>query len=85
MVFRGGGGDVHPDFFVKLNFEIAVVQQTRARNRIFEGLSGSGCPQDSHAHVCTICGPIPPNHPNMLKTMFWGALIVATSLLNTCI
>ena len=27
---RGGG--VHPDYFVKLDFEIAVDQQTRARD-----------------------------------------------------
>ena len=39
---RGGGGGVHPDFFVKLDFEIAVVQQTRARDRTFEGVPDSG-------------------------------------------
>ena len=33
-----GGGGFHPDFFVKLDFEIAVVQQTRAHNRTFEGV-----------------------------------------------
>ena len=37
---RGGGG-VHPDSFVKLDFEIAVDQQTRARDRTFEGVSDS--------------------------------------------
>ena len=76
---------VHPDFFVKFNFEIAVVQQTRARDRTFEGVSDSGCRQDSHAHIWSIFDPILPNHLNMLKTMLWGALLVATSLLNTCI
>ena len=35
----GGGGGVHPDFFVKLYFKIAVVQQTRARDQTFEGVS----------------------------------------------
>ena len=30
-------------FFVKLYFEIAVDQQTRARDRIFEGVPDSGC------------------------------------------
>ena len=39
---RGGGGGVHPDYFVKLDFEIAVDQQTRARDRTFEGVPDSG-------------------------------------------
>ena len=39
--FRGGGG-VHPDYFVQLDFEIAVDQQTRARDRTFEGVPDSG-------------------------------------------
>ena len=38
----GGGGGVHPDYFVKLDFEIAVDQQTRARDRTFEGVPDSG-------------------------------------------
>ena len=37
-----GGGRVHPDYFVKLDFEIAVDQQTRARERTFEGVPDSG-------------------------------------------
>ena len=40
----GGGGGVHPDFFVKLDFEIAVDQQTRAHDQTFEGVPNSGCP-----------------------------------------
>ena len=43
----------------------------------------SPCPRGSHAHIWSICGPIFPNDLNMLKTMIWGALLVATSLLNT--
>ena len=39
---KGGGGGVHPDYFVKLDFEIAVDQQTRARDRTFEGVPDSG-------------------------------------------
>ena len=35
-------GGVHPDNFVKLDFEIAVDQQTRARDRTFEGVPDSG-------------------------------------------
>ena len=44
--FKGGGGGrgVHPIFFVKLDFEIAVDQQPRARDRTFEGGLDSGCP-----------------------------------------
>ena len=34
-VLRGG---VHPDFFVKLGFEITVDQQTRTSDRTFEGV-----------------------------------------------
>ena len=33
---------VHPEFFVKLDFEIAVKQQTRARDRTFEVVPDSG-------------------------------------------
>ena len=68
---------------MKLDFEIAVDQQTRARDRTFEGVLDSGCPQDSHVHIWSILGPILPNHLNMYKTMLWSALLVATSLLNT--
>ena len=35
---------VHPDIFGKLDFEIAVDQQTRARDRAFKGVPDSGCP-----------------------------------------
>ena len=33
---------VHPDYFVKLDFEIAVDQQTKARVKTFEGVPDSG-------------------------------------------
>ena len=33
---------IHPDFFVKLDFEIAIDQKTRARDRTFEGVQDSG-------------------------------------------
>ena len=36
------GGGVHPDYFVKLDFEIAVDQQTRTRDRTFKGVPDSG-------------------------------------------
>ena len=41
LPLRGGGG-VHPDYFVKLDFEIAVDQQTKARDRTIEGVPDSG-------------------------------------------
>ena len=40
--FRGGGG-VTLFFVVKLDFEIAVVQQTKAQDRTFEVVPDSGC------------------------------------------
>ena len=60
--------------------EIGVDQQTRASVRTFEGVPDSGCPRDSHAHIWSICGPILLNYLNMLKTMIWDDLLVATSL-----
>ena len=35
-------GGIHPDYFVEIDFEIAVDQQTRARDRTFEGVPDSG-------------------------------------------
>ena len=67
---------------VKLDFEKAVDQQTRARDQTFEGDPNSGCPRDSNAHIWSIFGIILPNHLNMHKTMLWDALLVAIYLLN---
>ena len=39
---KWGGGKVHPDYFVKLDFEITVDQQTGAHDRTFEGVPDSG-------------------------------------------
>ena len=88
LLRAGGGGGFTPSFFVKIDFKIAVEQQTRARDRTFEGFPDSGCHRclrDSHTHIWSIFGLVLPKHLNMLKTMLWGALLVATSLLNTCI
>ena len=68
-------------FFVKLDLEIAVVQQTKARDRTFEGVPDSGCL------------PVPAEQPRPYLVNLWPifakspkhALLVATSLLNTCI
>ena len=38
----GGGGGAHPDFFWKLDFEVAVDQQTKAHDQTFEGVPDSG-------------------------------------------
>ena len=84
---RGEGGSL---FFVvvKLDFEIAVDQQTKVHDKTFEGVPDSGCPQcsrDSHALIWSIFSSILPNHLYMLKTVLWCALLVATttSHLNT--
>ena len=47
LIKEGGS----PRFFVKLDFEIAVDRQTRARDRIFKGVPNSGCLRDKHAHI----------------------------------
>ena len=43
---------------MELDFEITVDQQTRARDRTFEGVPDSGCPRESHSHILS---PILPN------------------------
>ena len=43
------------------------------------------CLRDSHAHIWSIFGSILPNHLTCSKPYFWNALLVATSLLKTCI
>ena len=59
MQLRGGGGGVRPDFFVKLDFEIAFVQRTRARDQTFEGVPDSGCP------------PVPAGQPRPYLVNWW--------------
>ena len=54
---RGGGG--HPVFFMKLDFEIAVDQQTNAHDQTFEGVPDSGCP------------PVPAGQPRPYLVNFW--------------
>ena len=70
---------------MKLDFEIAVDQQTKARDRTFEGVPDSGCT------------PVPAGQPifgqflaqicqialTWTKTMLWGDLLVASSLLKS--
>ena len=68
---------------MKLDFEIAVDQQTRACGVTFGGGSGFRVPTGQpHPYVVNF-DPILTNHLNMLKTMLWGTLLVATNLLNT--
>ena len=54
-----GGGGVRPDYFVKLDFEIAVDQQTRTRDQTFEGVLDSGCP------------PVPAGQPRSYLVNLW--------------
>ena len=65
----GGGGGVYPVFFVELDFEIAVDQQTKSHDKTFEGVPDSGCPRDSPALIWSIFGSILQNHLNMLKIL----------------
>ena len=78
-VYHGVGlQSLQHDLVMKLVFEIAVIQQTRTRDRTFEM---SWTPTDlctgglrlpplrcSHAHIWSIFGPIMLNHLKMLKT-----------------
>ena len=41
---KGGGGFTLFFVVVKLDFEIAVDQQTKAHDQTFEGIPDSGCP-----------------------------------------
>ena len=72
------GRGVHPDFFAKLDFEIAVDQQTKAHDQTFEGVLDSGCPLvpagQPRPHLVNF-GSILPNHLNIPKTVLWGALL----------
>ena len=72
-IFPDRGG--HPVFFVKLDFEIAVDQQTKAHDQTFEEVPDSGCPRDSHVLIWSIFDSILPNRLNMLKTVFWGNIL----------
>ena len=59
MNFKGGGGGGSPCFFVvKLDFEIAVDQQTKAHDQTFEGVPDSGYL------------PVPPGQPLLYLVNF---------------
>ena len=55
----GGGGGFTLFFVVKLNFEIAVDQQTKAHDETFEGVQDSGC------------RPVPAGQPRPYLVNFW--------------
>ena len=62
MPLRGGGGGGFTLFFVvvvKLDFGIAVDQQTKAHDQFFEGVPDSGCP------------PVPAGQPSPYLVNFW--------------
>ena len=73
----GGGGGVHPVFVVvvKLDFEIAVDQQTEAHDQTFEGVPDSGCPlvpaRQPH-HYLVNFGSILSNRLKILKNIALG-------------
>ena len=81
----GGGGGGSPCFFVKLDFKIAIDQQTKAHDQTFEGVPATGRPPLPAGQPRPYFGSILPNHLDMLKTMLWGALLVVYSLLDTYI
>ena len=58
-IFKGGGGGVHPDYFRKLDFEIAVDQQTKVCDQTFEEVPDSGCP------------PMPAGQPRPYLVNLW--------------
>ena len=72
-----GGGGGHPDFIEKLDFEVAVEQQTRARDQTFEGVPVTATPMFGQF--------IAQFYQITVETMLCGALLVATYLLNICI
>ena len=69
---------------MKLDFEIAVVQQTRARDRTFEGVPDSWCPPVTAGQPRPYLVNLWPNFAKSPKHAL-GDLLVATSLLNTFI
>ena len=90
---KGRGSCFEKHFFaghksVNIDFEIAVDQQTKVCNRSFEGVPDSGYPpvpaRQPRPYLVNF-SPILPNHLNVLKTIIWGALLVAANLLYTSI
>ena len=72
----GRGGGVRPDFILKLDFEIAVDQKTRAGDRNFAGL-----PTGSRGTATPIFGQFLAQFCQItLKNQnhVWGTLLVAT-------
>ena len=74
--------------FVNFDFEIAVDQQTRARDQNFKGVPDSGCPPVSAGQLRPYLDNFWLNFvksPSHAQTHALGAILVATSLLNTYI
>ena len=63
------GGSTY--FFVKVDFEIAIDQETRACDHTFEGVPDSGCTPVPAGQLRPYLVPIMLNHLNMLKIMLW--------------
>ena len=76
---------LHPEFIVKLVFEIAVAQQMRTHDQTFEGSwtpTAHQCPRCSHAQIWSTFGPIMPNHLRMPKIQILGDLLTASDFLK---
>ena len=81
----GGGGGYQPEFLVKLVFEIAVDKQTRTSYQTFEGVQDPNHPSVPVVHprpYWSLFCPIMSNYRNIPKTKMFGALLVASGLLN---
>ena len=70
---------------MKLDFEIAVDQQTMAHERTFEGVPDSGCQPVPAGQQRPYMVNYLPNFAKSPKRAQNYALLVATYLLNTCI
>ena len=81
-IFKGGGG-ANGYFFVKLDFEIAVDQQTKTSDRTFEGVPDPNCQTVPAGQPRPYLVQIRPNLANMPHTHILCALLVASGHLNS--
>ena len=69
---------------MKLDFEIEVVQQSRARDQTFERVLDSGCPPDSHAHILSPKSKKSPAFFGFWAQNFFGGLNQKSATDNKC-
>ena len=63
-------------------FKLAVVQQTKTRDLTFEGVEDHNRPLCSNTHIWSNFGSVMPNDLKMANSNMFGALFVASGLLN---